>query len=170
MHDHFSSYPTFENCSYAYCNAHHLRELQFITNQYHQAWARQMSQLLLAIKAGVTEVSQHASALTKGRIAHFESRCDGITQASVDTNPLHPALKRRGRMKQSPPENLPDGLDKHRAEVLALMYDANIPCDHNLAERDIRMVKVNQKISGSFRTEEGAKIIIVSVSEKERFY
>lgn len=91
MHDQFSSYPTFENCSYAY----HLRELQFITDQYHQAWAQQMSQLLLAIKAEVTEVSQHASALAKKRIARFESRYDEIIQASLDTNalPLQPAPK-----------------------------------------------------------------------------
>ena len=159
VHDHFSSYPTFDNCSHAYCNAHHLRELQFITDQYHQAWAQQMSQLLLAIKAEVTEVSQHASALARERIAHFESHYDEIIQAGLDTNalPLHPAPKRRGRMKQSPPKNLLDRLDKHRAEVLAFMYDDNVPFDNNLAERDIRMVKVKQKISGDFGTEEGAK-------------
>ena len=49
VHDHFSSYQTFDNCSHAYCNAHHLRELQFITDQYQQPWAEKMSQLLLAI-------------------------------------------------------------------------------------------------------------------------
>ena len=104
-----------------------------------------MSQLLLAIKAEVTEVSQHASALTKERIAHFESRYDGIIQAGLDTNPLHPVPKRRGRLKQSPPKNLLDSLDKHRAEVLAYMYDVNIPFDNNFAERDIRTVKAKMQ-------------------------
>ena len=91
MHDHFSSHPTFDNCYHAYRNAYHLRELQFITDQCHQAWARQMSQLLLSIKCEVTEVYQHAGALAKERIAHFESRYDEIVQADLDTNPLYAA-------------------------------------------------------------------------------
>ena len=102
-----------------------------------------MRQLLLAIKAEVTKVSQHASALAKARTAHFESRYDDIVQAGLDTNPLHPAPKRRSRMKQSPPNNLSDRLHKHRVEVLAFMV--NVPFDNNFAECDIRMIKAKKQ-------------------------
>ncbi len=159
MHDHWPSYQLFHNCDHAYCNAHHLRELQFITEQYAQPWAADMAQLLRDIKAEVDEAAVVANALPPERIAHFRQEYKTILQQGFQANPTpaKPQPKRRGRLKQSPPKNLLDRLDKHKTGVLAFMTDFRIPFDNNLAERDIRMVKVKQKVSGGFRTQAGAK-------------
>ena len=164
VHDHWASYLKFDDCKHVFCNAHHLRELQFITDQYAQPWADEMARLLCDIKAEVAESDEWATALSPPRLAHYRAEYDAILQRGFDLNP--PTEKpmpnkrgrpKRGRPKQSPPKNLLDRLEKHKPGVLAFMADFDIPFDNNLAERDIRMVKVKQKISGAFRTFHGAQ-------------
>ncbi len=158
IHDAWASYFTFDNCQHGLCNAHHLRELIFVAQQYEQAWATDIIDLLLTIKDEVDQTTD-AMALPPERLAHYEQRYDDLLQQGFDANPppATPPPKKRGRQKQSPPKNLLDRLQKYKAETLAFMYDFRVPFDNNLAERDIRMIKVKQKVSGTFRTRCGAE-------------
>jgi len=162
VHDHWKPYFTYDECAHALCNAPHLRELRFIDTQYHQAWANDMAALLVEIKAAVAATPAPAMRLAPPELLAFETRYDAIVQARCDANPApvptaEGEAKKRGRPKQSPPVNLLIRLRDFKGQVVACMADFRVPFDHNQGERDIRMVKVKQKVSGGFRTLEGAQ-------------
>jgi hypothetical protein len=149
------------DCLHGLCNAHHLRELIFAHEQHQQDWADHMIDGLLDIKEAVDHAKESTDHLAAEQIQAFEARYQQILDDGYAQNPLAAlppnARKKRGRRKKSKPRNLLERLDEHRAEALAFMYDFNVPFDNNQAERDLRMMKVQQKISGMFRTEDGAK-------------
>jgi len=159
VHDHWKPYFNYTDVIHALCNAHHLRDLTFIHEQYGQDWAEDMSLCLLDIKKEVDQARLYKDELDSDKIEEFEGRFDKIIAEGLELNP--PPQKepgKRGRVKQSPPKNLLDRLEGHKREVLAFMYDFDVPFDNNQAERDVRMMKLRQKISGTFRTAAGADV------------
>ena len=163
MHDGWSSYFKFK-CKHALCNSHHIRDLLFIHEEDKQNWAKDLIDQLIGIKTTVDRRKPIYCKLDLAEIKDFEDRYDHIIEMAKLENPPPIAsnsqglIKKRGKKKKTKAQNLLERLDEYRREALAFMYDFEVPFDNNLAERDIRMMKVQQKISGTFRSWEGANI------------
>ena len=161
IHDHWKPYYRYL-CQHGLCNAHHLRELVFVHEEYKQPWAEGMIECLMEIKTQADHQREKGEPLSPDRIREFEELHQHVLDKGYEENPIPPippdAKKKRGRRAKSKPRNLLERLDTHREETLAFMYDLDVPFDNNPGERDIRMTKVKQKISGTCRSEEGAEI------------
>jgi transposase-like protein len=158
IHDFWKSYFKY-HCRHALCNAHHLRELTAIYELDKQQWPKDLIDLLLEIKKAVSQQKAYSDMLDPVQLQNYEESYDWIIAQGLAENPppiLLDKVGKRGKAKQTKAKNLLDRLQQHRPEVLAFMYDFQVPFDNNQAERDIRMIKVKQKISGTFRSQEGA--------------
>ncbi|MFH2007942.1 MAG: IS66 family transposase [bacterium] len=155
VHDFWGSYQKYD-CDHAFCNAHLLRELVFLWEEQAQAWAKTMIDHLLAIKMAVDTARQAGRfALPDVDLDRFHARYLEIVDTGYAQNPAPPppeGPKRRGRQKQSKARNLLDRFRDHPDSILAFMRDFSVPFDNNLSERDLRMMKLRQKISGTFRS------------------
>lgn len=173
VHDGWPAYTSYYQCRHALCGAHLLRELTYIEESHpHQRgqWAEPMAQLLLEIKVAVERAREAGhSALTEQEQAEFFDRYDKVVRRGLELNPeratRRPKVdegaatlkKGRGRIPQSEARKLVTRLESRRAEVLRFMTDFRVAFDNNQAERDLRMVKLRQKIGGCFRSGEGAQ-------------
>jgi transposase len=166
IHDFWKPYLKYP-CAHGLCNAHHLRELVFLIEEKKYTWASDMKNLLLEIKETVdTEKTKPGVGRLKTvSINKFENRYDKIIDQAIKIEPPPPdnadlqvpKKKKRGRQKKSKSLNLLTRLKEHKEKVLAFMYNFEVPFDNNQGERDIRMIKLRQKISGTFRTKQGAE-------------
>lgn len=139
---------------HALCNAHHLRELTFLREEEHQNWAKRLAEELSRwnelVERAKDRGQEHLAAATVKKI---DQRHEKVVLAGMRANPppQPTAERRRGRKKKSKARNLLERLWFHRTDVLRFAHDFRVPLSTNQAERDLRMMKVQQKISGTFR-------------------
>jgi transposase len=154
-HDHWKPYFKYGG-AHALCNAHHLRELERALEQDQQQWAGQM---ILLLKEMNKSTNDAGGCLNPAESEHYRQRYrDLLRNAELECPPPEePEKKKKGKTKRSTARNLLERLRDFESETLRFMIDTRVPFSNNQAENDLRMTKVQQKISGCFRSMEGAK-------------
>jgi transposase len=152
VHDGWLSYTQYPDCQHALCGAHLLRELTYFEElcEVTKAWASPLKELLLEMK-GAAE--REGAPVPAWRVEELTARYDRLVAEGQEAQPppdVPPLACRQAR-------NLLRRLTRRKQEVLRFLSDSSVPFDNNLAERDLRMVKLQQKVSGCFRTGEGAR-------------
>lgn len=158
-HDHWKPYYRYKQCTHSLCNAHHKRELDRAFEQDHQQWAGKMKVLLLEIDKVVSEAG--GCLLPDAAKPYLERYQAVLAEGDIECPLPDVATKptgKRGRMKRSTARNLLERLRNYQDDTLRFMTDPKVPFTNNQSENDIRMTKVKQKISGCFRSMEGAYI------------
>jgi transposase len=161
IHDHWSSYYKFD-CKHAECNAHILRELKFLHEENAQEWAKSMSTHLIRAKTCREDsIARGMVNMDKNLLNEIELQFDKILQKGYADNPEtnRTEHKKRGRPKKTRALNMLERMKDYKNNILAFLYNFDLPFDNNLAERDIRMEKVRQKISGTIRGKNSCKEI-----------
>jgi len=161
VHDAWATYFIYQLIIHALCNAHHLRDLTAIVENDQQQWAALMITFLLAAKQQVDEAQHEGQTeLPTDQVERIYQLYDTIVSLGLAENPIpeaNPPPVKQGRRKKTKARNLVERFKKRKDAILRFVHDFKVPFDNNLAERDIRMMKVQQKISGCFRSQEGAE-------------
>jgi transposase len=157
-HDHWKPYYTYDGCLHALCNAHHLRELTRAYEQDKQEWAGKMKALLEEFNIIVNNAGGSLDKISEEK--HRKRYRSLLEEAEIECPPPDESTRngKPGRLKRSQARNLLERFIKYEDDVLRFMGDAVVPFTNNQGENDLRMTKVQQKISGCFRSMEGAKI------------
>ncbi len=161
VHDHWRAYYSLENVDHAFCNAHLLRELQAVCELDKEPWAEALRATLLDANEAVrTAKAQGASALAPETIKAFEDRYWAAVREGLALHrslpAFDPSINPKKRKKQRPAHNLLIRFKTFKEATLRFLTDFAVPFTNNLAEQDLRMMKVKTKISGGFRTARGA--------------
>ncbi len=155
VHDHWKPYFKYD-CHHVLCNAHHIRELEFAYDKEKQQWAEKVQDFLYDTNE---EVNSNGGSLGYQRVKYRLNEYRSLLKEAEKECPDPPKVEgKRGRTKKSKSRNLLERLQHYEKSVLRFMVNPEVPFTNNLAENDIRMTKVHQKISGCFRSEEGAEI------------
>ncbi len=157
VHDAWKAYFLY-GCHHSLCCVHILRELTFLSQEMGLWWAHKMILLLTTMKNATDQARGLGQrSLSAEDVLALQTRFLSLLDEGDQVHPRAPTTPgKRGKAKQHPARNLLDRLRKYQDAVLAFLYDLNVAFDNNLAERDVRMVKVQQKVSGTFRSDEGA--------------
>ncbi len=158
VHDGLAAYRNYTVAQHALCGAHHLRELAGIAQLTGQSWPTELAELLVQIHVAVGVARANgAIAFPARRLTGYQRRYDALVAAGKALNPPPPRTGKRGRPALGPAGSLLARLHTHREDVLRFATDFRVPLDNNQAERDVRMVKLQQKISGGWRSPTGAE-------------
>ena len=161
VHDFWKSYFKYK-CEHALCNVHIQRELDNIYKKYEQKWAEEMSDLLYEIKEQASCARKLESKIDEDTIKTFIEKYHSILTKGFEDNPPPEISKddvvKRGIKARSKARNLLDRLAKYEKEILRFATDLRVPFSNNQAERDLRMITIQQKISGNFRKQHGADV------------
>jgi len=159
VHDGFASYNKY-GCEHSLCNAHLKRELTGIEENFEQQWAKKINRLLSEMKKYTDECRDMKIPIDTEKVREFEEIYDEIIQEGIEENPppqtYKDQVKKRGKAAQTKAKNLLDRFIHYKERILRFLNDLRISFDNKQAERDIRMMKLQQKISGTFRSIEGA--------------
>lgn len=159
VHDGWKPYNSYE-CDHALCNAHLQRELTGIEENNKQQWAKEMNELLTEMKKYTDECKEQVKELDFEIIKSLEERYYAIIMKGIEENPpsLNPEKQgKRGKNPKTKARNLLERFIEYKEQILRFLNDLRVPFENNQAERDIRMMKLQQKISGTFRTIQGAE-------------
>lgn len=163
VHDHWKPYYKLEDVSHSLCNAHHLRELKALMEIEKEPWARHMFRLLCFLAKIKHKAEEDGEKIPQNFVNRAMRLYDKIVAKGLAFHENRPSLDlpgkngKKGRKKRRPGHNLLIRLRDFKGDVLRFLTDPNVPFTNNQAERDLRMVKLRQKISGGYRTHESAQ-------------